>query len=297
MKLVRFREREGRVGFGALEGEVVRELPSFEAWLSRPDVETIGSVRLDDVQLLPPVVPVAMLDFGLTPRHLRQSARTLLRHELGLFGRMLSPLVGLVLSRASRGATMPYYKCNHLAVIGTGDELGWPSYAWYLDIEPELAFVTGVDGAIAGYVIFNDGSARDVQLAEMIGTGPARCKDFARSKGLGPWLVTPDELDPLALAVEVRANGKVKYRGHTSEYARRPEEVAAYLAEVCPLPPGVVVGMGTVPDCTGLDHDDWLRPGDVVEIEIEKLGILVQRIPASPNVSAPHRWRRPEWAR
>lgn len=248
--------------------------------------------RLDQVRLLAPLSPRAMLDFGLTPRHLRQSAATLLRHELGWLGRLVAPLVGLRLARAARSAALPYYKCNHLAVIGDDDELGWPSYAWYLDVEPELAFVTGPAGEIAGYLIFDDASARDVQLPEMIGTGPARSKDFARSKGLGPLLVTPDEIpDPRALAVTVRVGDRLRWRGHTSEYARPPEDVVAFLREICPLPAGVVVGLGTVPDCTGLDHDAWIRPGERIEIEIAGLGVLRQRVPARPVIHARPRWR------
>ena len=96
---------------------------------------------------------------------------------------------------------MLYYKCNHNAVIGDNDTIHWPAYSSYLDIEPELAIVTGNEVMpIAGYTIFNDSSARDVQFWEMVGTGPARSKDFGHSKGLGPFIVTPDEIgDPLAL--------------------------------------------------------------------------------------------------
>ena len=234
-------------------------------------------------RLYAPVEPPSLLDFGLSPRHLRNSAGTLLGQRFGaLTGALARRLLGRVARRAATAEAMPYYKGNHHAVIGDHDEIGRPAYTHRLDIEPELAFVVGTPGQpVAGYLVFNDGSARDVQLPEMIGTGPNRSKDFAHSKGLGPWLVTPDEVpDPLGLRVTVEVNGRPRWTGHTREYVRHPEEVAAFLATITQWPPGTVVGMGTVPDCTGLDHGDWLEPGDAIAITIEGLGTLHQRLPA-----------------
>ncbi len=147
-------------------------------------------------RLYAPVEPPSLLDFGLSPRHLRNSAGTLLGQRFGaVTGALARRLLGRAVRRAANAEAMPYYKGNHHAVIGDHDEIGRPAYTHRLDIEPELAFVVGTPGQpVAGYLIFNDSSARDVQLPEMIGTGPNRSKDFARSKGLGPWLVTPDEV-------------------------------------------------------------------------------------------------------
>jgi len=132
---------------------------------------------------------------------------------------------------------MFYYKGNHHAVIGDNDTISWPSYTSYLDIEPELAVVTVTGNMpIAGYTIFNDSSARDVQFPEMIGLGPARSKDFDRSKGLGPFLVTPDEIeDPLGLDVKVTIGRRYEWRGSTKEYSATPEKMLDYLKTILRL--------------------------------------------------------------
>lgn len=153
---------------------------------------TITGVELDDVKLLPALPrPAAILDCGLSPTHLRASSRTLLRHSLpapvgGPLGRILG-------RAASKSTTIRFYKGNHHSVSGPGDEITWPDFTAYLDIEPELAVVTGpepqrlTDRVLpAGYIIYNDASARDVQLAEMLFTGPASSKDFDTGNGIGP---------------------------------------------------------------------------------------------------------------
>jgi len=254
---------------------------------------------LEEVRILPPISrPAALLDFGLTPRHLVQSARTLLKHE---FGPVVGPLVHLVMKRRIARASDPeapfYYKGNHLAVIGHGDRMGWPAYSSYLDIEPELAFVTGNrECKIAGYTIFNDASARDVQFPEMMGSGPARSKDFADSNGIGPYLVTPDEVrDPLGLSVSVTIGSRYTWSGHTAEYTARPLEVLEYYEKVFPPRPGTLIGMGTIPSCTGLDRDLWILPGERIGICIEGLGTLCQHVPSKIGRLQKSRWKmRPE---
>jgi len=305
--------------------------------------ERFESAPLAEIRLLPPLDPPAMLDFGLSPRHLENSSRTLLRRGFGApLAAVIGPFVRSRIRKMAASNALPYYKCNHLAIIGDGDETGWPSYSSYIDIEPELAFVAGPhEYPIAGYLIFNDVSARDVQMPEMTGTGPARSKDFARSKGLGPFLVTPDEVvDPLALGVSVRvgeyipassreitnsrefadsreragtreradarehagtheranirehvdARDRLVWSGTTAEYSRHPTEVVSYLRTIFAPAPGTVIGMGTIPGCTGLDNDEWLLPGDAVEIEFEALGILRQRLPARIGPLEPSPW-------
>jgi len=137
----------------------------------------------EEIQILPPLRPKAIFDFGLSPRHLKNSAMTLLRHEFSSFlSGILGPFIKKKLDRKSTSGILPYYKGNHLEIMGDGDYTEWPEYTSYLDIEPELGILTGTrEQPIAGYVIFNDMSARDIQFPEMIGTGPARCKDFHRA--------------------------------------------------------------------------------------------------------------------
>jgi hypothetical protein len=254
-----------------------------------------GLHRLADVKILPPIQrPAALIDFGLTPKHLVNSAKTLLHHEFGpVLGALVAPFLARGIVRKSRSPILMYYKGNHLTVIGDDDEMGWPNYASYVDIEPELAFVTGGEAQpIAGYLVYNDASARDVQFPEMMGTGPARSKDFVNGNGLGPFFVTPDEIpDPLGLKVTAKVGTRFEWHGHTSEYTAHPEKVAAFLRTVYPNVPGIVVGMGTIPGCTGLDNDLWIRPGESIEITIEGLGTLRQRVPAQLPKLEPSRWK------
>lgn len=271
--------------------KAARELLKYgEAYIS--SFNDNEKIPLEKVKILPPIAtPRALIDFGLTPRHLGNSAATLLKHEFGIFGSLIAPIVKRRLSKAA-GGKMLYYKCNHNAIIGDNDTIHWPSYSSYLDIEPELAIITGNEAKpIAGYTIFNDSSARDVQLWEMIGTGPARCKDFGHSKGLGPFIVTSDEIgDPLALNVKVKIGERFEWKGSTSEYSARPEKALDHLKTVFTPLPGTVIGLGTIPDCTGLDNDLWINPGEKIEIIFEKLGILRQKAPDVLGKIEPSRW-------
>jgi hypothetical protein len=241
-------------------------------------------IPLENAKILAPIAsPRALIDFGLTPRHLGNSAATLIKHEFGVLGSIIAPVIRKIM-RASTGGKMLYLKCNHNAIIGDNDTILWPAYSSYLDIEPELAIVTGNEVMpIAGYTIFNDSSARDVQFWEMIGTGPARSKDFGHSKGLGPFIVTPDEVgNPLALNVKVKIGNRFEWKGSSSEYSARPEKALEYLKTVfTPLP---------IPDCTGLDNDLWINPGEKIEIIFDKLGILRQNTPEVLGKIEPSRW-------
>lgn len=274
-----------------LSESIARELLHYaEAYIST--LSETENTPLEKAKILAPVpMPRALIDFGLTPRHLGNSAATLVKHEFGIVGKIIAPIIRKRLSAAA-GGKMLYYKGNHNAIIGDNDTIKWPAYSSYLDIEPELAVVTGNHTVpIAGYTIFNDSSARDVQFWEMVGTGPARSKDFACSKGLGPFLVTPDEVgNPLDLNVKVRIGGRYEWQGSTSEYSAPPEKMLEYLKTIFTPLPGSVIGMGTIPDCTGLDNDLWIVPGEKIEIAFDKLGILRQMTPDELGKIEPSRW-------
>jgi len=271
--------------------DAVRELLKYgEAYIS--SFSDDEKTPLENAKILAPIAtPRALIDFGLTPRHLGNSAATMVKHEFGVFGSFIARVVKKRLSAAA-GGKMLYYKCNHNAIIGDNDTIHWPAYSSYLDIEPELAIVTGNEARpIAGYTIFNDSSARDVQFWEMVGTGPARSKDFGHSKGLGPFIVTPDEIgDPLTLNVKVKIGDRYEWKGSTSEYSARPEKALDYLKTVFTPLPGTVIGLGTIPDCTGLDNDLWINPGEKIEIIFDKLGILRQNTPDNLGKIEPSRW-------
>ena len=295
MKLLNF-QKNGKEYFGAVinnravsfeelvrnEGNAASALENLEQYLmnlpgsfeqaseklSAVDSQSSPGYPLDQVRILPSVPrPAALLDFGLTPKHLIQSAATMMKHEFGpFFGRLVYSLMKRRIRRASQADEPLYYKGNHLSVIGDNDVMGWPCYTSYLDIEPELAVVTGNSKyKIAGYTSFYAASARDVQCSEMMGSGPARSKDFEAGNGLGPFLVTPDEIaDPLSLKVKVCIGDRYVWQGNTAEYIAHPLKIAEYYETISPLQPGTVIGMGTIPDCTGLDNDLWLLPGEAV---------------------------------
>jgi 2-keto-4-pentenoate hydratase/2-oxohepta-3-ene-1,7-dioic acid hydratase in catechol pathway len=254
--------------------------------------------KLADVRLHEPIEVAAMFDFGLTPRHLKNSAETMMEYEkdnpqtapiLQAFAKMV--LVKPPAPPPGVPERLSYYKCNMNSIVGDGQTIPWPLYTSRLDIEPELAVVYGnARQPVAGYCIFNDISARDVQAQEFVG-GFCLTKDMDKGNQLGPWLVTADEVgDPYALPVVVKVDGQVRYRGSTSEIDHKAEDVFAWLAFIAPIQPGTVVGMGTIPDCTGLDHDDFVDPGAEIEIGIERLGSLHCRFAEPARKLLPSRW-------
>jgi len=208
-------------------------------------------------------------------------------------------------ARARRGLEMVpewyqfpvFYFSNAAAIIGPEDPVIRPAATQWLDYELEIACVIGKGGVnipveaadqhIAGFCILNDWSARDIQREEVkVGLGPAKGKDFATS--LGPWLVTPDELqdrripgktgDRHDLTMVARVNGREYSRGNFRDIYFTFAQMIARASADCPLYPGDVLGSGTVgTGCIlelGPERYPWLQPGDVVELEVERLGTL-----------------------
>jgi fumarylacetoacetate (FAA) hydrolase len=170
-----------------------------------------------------------------------------------------------------------FYFSNPAAVYRHGDEVPKPADTEMLDYELELAAVIGTEGAVEGFTIMNDWSARDLQGKEMsVGLGPAKGKDFATS--LGPELVSPDELpDGLDMRAIARVNGEVRTDTRTGAIHWSWEQILAAAARNTPgLRAGDVIGSGTVGGGCILEHGDrrWLQPGDEVELEIEGIGVL-----------------------
>jgi 2-keto-4-pentenoate hydratase/2-oxohepta-3-ene-1,7-dioic acid hydratase in catechol pathway len=174
-------------------------------------------------------------------------------------------------------------------VIGTDADVRWPPYSDKLDFELELAMVVGRRGKdiaaadapryIAGYTIWNDLSARDQQMKEgPIGMGPSKAKDFDSGNALGPYLVTSDELDVSNLRMIARVNGEVWTDATSAGRHFAFEDLVVHVSQSETIYPGEVWGSGTVTGGSGLELDRWLRPGDVVELEIEGIGVLRNRI-------------------
>ncbi len=253
---------------------------------------------LNAVRLLEPVEVVALFDFGLTPRHLKNSCDTCMKYEKDnpQTATLLQAFAKAVLAPKpkpvpGRPEPLPYYKSNMNAIVGDGETVPWPAYTSRLDVEPELAVVYGNEKQpVAGFCIFNDISARDVQATEFIG-GFCLTKDMAKGNQLGPYLVTPGEVgDPYNLKVTVVVNGQVKYQGSTSEISHKAEDVFAWLRFMAPIKSGTVMGFGTIPDCTGLDNDDFIDPGAEIEITFERLGTLRCRFAEPTGKLLPSRW-------
>jgi fumarylacetoacetate (FAA) hydrolase len=172
-----------------------------------------------------------------------------------------------------------FYFSNPAAILGPDDQVGFPSESSAWDYELEAAAVVGADGAIAGFTILNDWSARDLQKMEMaVGLGPAKGKDFATS--IGPFLVTPDELGDLRLEMVARVNGEERSRGNLGDMHWSWDDLVAQAGRNTRLMSGDVLGSGTVGTGCILEHGDgrWLQSGDVVELEIERIGVLTNRV-------------------
>lgn len=223
--------------------------------------------RREDVELLSPLPrPNSIRDFMVIEEHVRNSLD----------------------EPPDAWYEMPvYYKGNPDTVVSPETDVEWPAYSEKLDYELEIAAVIGKPGRdisaeradehIAGYTIFNDFSARDIQLKEMEAQlGPAKGKDFAN--GLGPVLVTLDEIDVTNLEVSARINGEVWSDGTLGEMYHSFADIVEHVSQSETLHPGDVLGSGTVGNGCGLELDRWIEPGDVIELEAEGIGTLRHRV-------------------
>jgi 2-keto-4-pentenoate hydratase/2-oxohepta-3-ene-1,7-dioic acid hydratase in catechol pathway len=183
------------------------------------------------------------------------------------------------------------------SLVAHGEPIIRPENSEALDYEAELAVIIGKRArnlreedcaeAIAGYTCFNDGSIRDYQLHTLQWTIG---KNFDRTGALGPALVTPDELPPFAtgLRIQCRLNGEIVQDSSTDRMIFSVPEVLVYLTSAATLYPGDVVVMGT-PSGVGMSRDPqlWMKQGDVVEVEIEGVGTLVN--PVQDEAAAPEK--------
>ncbi len=256
--------------------------------------------KLDAVALQAPLPrPVQMRDAMSYATHIRQSGAGSRRLAALLAGDAAAATAVTVppdVDRVYRERPI-YYLTNRMIVGAPESAVQWPRYSRVADFELELAMVVGRSGRdialadasahIFGYTIFNDFSARDAQMREMPGRlGPAKGKSFDGGNVLGPWIVTADEIpDPQALAVEVRVNGETWARNTTADMLFDFPAIIAYISRDETLHAGEVIGSGTVGNCTGLEQGRFLHDGDMIELEIERIGILRNRI-AMPQGSA-----------
>jgi 2-keto-4-pentenoate hydratase/2-oxohepta-3-ene-1,7-dioic acid hydratase in catechol pathway len=183
-----------------------------------------------------------------------------------------------------------YYKTNRFSIVGHETDVEWPRYSQWMDYELELACIIGKTGKdiapdkamdhIFGFTIFNDFSARDAQMAEMTAQlGPAKGKDFDTGNVLGPWIVTLDEIgDPHALAMDARVNGERWGGGNSRDMHHKWPAILAHISQSETIYAGEVIASGTVGTGCGLELGRQLEHGDTVELEVEKIGVLRNRI-------------------
>lgn len=230
----------------------------------------------EEVTFCPPLMPVQYRDCLVFEEHLFNCLRA--------FGQAEPQLPPVWYDQPI------YYKGNRLSFIGHGQDVIWPNYAEHLDIELEMAIVVGKKGVnikpeeaedyIFGYTILNDVSARDAQMKEMPGQlGPAKGKDFDTGNILGPYILTADEVaHPVALEMQARVNGERWGGGNSGQMQHDFGRILEHISASETLYPGEVIGSGTVGTGCGLELGKRLAPGDRFELEIEKIGVLANRI-------------------
>jgi 2-keto-4-pentenoate hydratase/2-oxohepta-3-ene-1,7-dioic acid hydratase in catechol pathway len=229
--------------------------------------------RLDEVQLLAPVpVPPKVLAIGMNYRaHAAEMGRELPEHQY-------------------------WFNKQRTSVIGPTEDIVVPAVSEQVDYEGELGIVIGRRAksvpaerwldVVAGFTVLNDVSVRDWQRHSPTFT---MGKSFNTHCPMGPWIVTPDEVgDPTALSLRTTVNGEIRQDATTADLIFRPAEMIEYLTTVFPLEPGDVLSTGT-PAGVGAAFRPprWLRPGDTVRIEIERVGVLENHVVAEVPVAPP----------
>jgi 2-keto-4-pentenoate hydratase/2-oxohepta-3-ene-1,7-dioic acid hydratase in catechol pathway len=267
VKLVTF--DGGKVGRVEDDEVVELDVPSMRELFERGgDSPSRGTVPLADVRLRAPIIPRKFFHTaGNFREHEEESKRVGWSHKI---------------------APWIVFFQNVDAIIGPDEPVVHPEHLTSeLDYELELAVVIAKEGKwfgpeeaeeyIGGYVIFNDITARDIQRREMESGVFSFCKAIDTFCPLGPWIVTPDEIpDPHDLAMELRVNGERRQESHSGRMSVTIPEI---LAHYSPLgySAGDVVSTGTVSGVAGFSEDAaslYLKPGDVIECEIERIGVL-----------------------
>jgi 2-keto-4-pentenoate hydratase/2-oxohepta-3-ene-1,7-dioic acid hydratase in catechol pathway len=268
VKLVTFGDDE-QVGFVERDEIVVLDVPSVIEYFERGWATATGEhVPLEGTYLCPPIIPRKLIHTaGNFREHEEESKRVSWSHEI---------------------APWIVFFQNVDAIIGPDEPVVYPEHLTEeLDYELELAVVIKKPGRwfspeeaadyIGGYVIFNDITARDIQRREMRSGVFSFCKAIDTFCPLGPWIVTPDEIpDAHDLAMELRVNGERRQVSHTSRMSVRIPEILSHYSALG-YSTGDVVTTGTVSGVAGFSPDAaslYLQPGDVMEAEIEGIGIL-----------------------
>jgi 2-keto-4-pentenoate hydratase/2-oxohepta-3-ene-1,7-dioic acid hydratase in catechol pathway len=253
VKLVTFGEGDGRVGM--LDGEeiVVLDVPTMRQYFERGGADVTGErVALADTRLRAPIVPKKFFHTaGNFREHEEESKNVDWSHAI-------APWIN--------------FFQNVDAIVGPDEPVIYPEH-----LTEELDYEAA--DYIGGYVIFNDLTARDIQRGEMRSGVFSFCKAIDTFCPLGPWIVTPDEIpDPHDLAMQLRVNGELRQESHSSRMSVTIPEILSNFSALG-YSAGDVLSTGTVAGVAGFKSPEerarlYLKPGDVVEAEIERIGVL-----------------------
>jgi 2-keto-4-pentenoate hydratase/2-oxohepta-3-ene-1,7-dioic acid hydratase in catechol pathway len=280
MKIASFKTSAGAESYGVVVpngivdiGRRLKDAPTLRAALATNALSQIASLakdappdyRTDQVTFLPPIPdPEKVLCIGLNYRAHAAESGAKIPENPSTFVRLTNTLV-------AHGGAMTRSKLSS-----------------DFDYEGELAAVIGKRGKhiseadalkyVAGYSCFNDASFRDYQFKHSLAVG----KNFIATGGFGPWLVTTDEIpDPSQLTLKARLNGQEVQNSPTDDLIFSVSKIIAYLSAFTELAPGDVIATGT-PHGVGFARKPplWMKPGDVIEVEISKIGVLSNTIEA-----------------
>lgn len=249
--------------------EFVKELSESGKRVEGPNGER-ATFKLEEVRLRAPIRPRLMVDFSTFEEHVK----------LG-FQKLGMPV-------PQEWYQVPVgYKMNPYSIIGPEEPIIWPSFTQILDYELEFGIVVGKRGKniqkekamdyVFGYTIVNDVSARDMEFVELkaMPLGPLKSKDFDNSTPMGPCIVTKDEIkDPHNLKMVARVNGEVWSEASTKDMYWKIPDLVEHLSRDQTIHPGTVFLSGTPGGGCGMHVGKMLKPGDVVELEIEGIGKL-----------------------
>jgi 2-keto-4-pentenoate hydratase/2-oxohepta-3-ene-1,7-dioic acid hydratase in catechol pathway len=253
--------------------------------------------KLADVRLLAPLpVPQQVREFSVFEQHVRDAPRRSARIRAKLTGKPAPDAPPPAdIPEAFRKAPV-YYMMNRFNVIGPDAAVEWPRYSeGYFDYELEIGMVLGhggknipraeADSHIFGYTIFNDFSARQQQWRDMaVNFGPTKGKSFDTGTALGPWIVTRDEMpDILGHAVSIRVNGEEWTHATIEGMLHSFVDMIAYVSQDETLHAGEIFASGTVGGCSGMEIDRWLKVGDTIELQVDGIGTLRNRIVMAPG--------------
>ena len=299
-ELIGLLNKDSLINLNVFFGEIcLLELIQLPDWkeliIKKTKLNNLTTHKLEEVKLLAPIPrPNSLRDAYAFRQHVETSRRNR----------------GLEMIKEFDDFPVFYFS-NHNAIFGPSDDIQcMPSHFEKLDYELEIAILIGKEGInvkaenakeyIAGFMIMNDMSSRGLQMKEMkLNLGPAKGKDFASV--LGPYLVTPDELSgniineddngcKYDLQMTCSLNGKLLSKGNLKDMAWSFEKIIERVSYGTTIYPGDIIGSGTVGTGCLLEINGtnklkssdftevWLKENDVVEMEIEKLGKITNKI-------------------